>query len=64
MNFGIIPVVIDDEMYEKIKANDTISLDLSNLDNNEVKLEGVTIKTSFTKEEIETLKKGGLLNTI
>ena len=64
MNFGIVPIVINDDIYNDINEGDTIILDFKDLDKNIVKVCDSVINTSFTKSEIEMLKKGGLLNTI
>lgn len=64
MNFGIVPIVINDDIYNDINEGDTITLDFKELDNNIVKVCDSVINTSFTESEIEMLKKGGLLNTI
>ena len=64
MNFGIVPIVINDDIYNDINEGDTITLDFKDLDKNIVKVCDSVINTSFTESEIEMLKKGGLLNTI
>lgn len=64
MNFGIVPIVINDDIYNDINEGDTITLDFKDLDKNIVKVCDSVINTSFTECEIEMLKKGGLLNTI
>ena len=64
MNFGIVPIVINDDIYSDINEGDTITLDFKDLDKNIVKVCDSVINTSFTESEIEMLKKGGLLNTI
>lgn len=65
INFGIVPIEIDDNLYNQLSENDVISIDFSNLDNNCIFLNnGIVIKTSFQKDEIECLKKGSLLNCI
>ena len=64
MNFGIVPIVINDDIYNNINEGDTITLDFKDLDKNIVKVCDSVINTSFTESEIEMLKKGGLLNTI
>ena len=64
MNFGIVPIVINDDIYNYINEGDTIILDFKDLDKNIVKVCDSVINTSFTESEIEMLKKGGLLNTI
>ncbi|MBR4237719.1 aconitate hydratase [bacterium] len=64
MNFGIVPIVINDDIYSSINEGDTITLDFKDLDKNIVKVCDSVINTSFTESEIKMLKKGGLLNTI
>lgn len=64
MNFGIVPIVINDDIYNDINEGDTITLDFKDLDKNIVKVCDSVVNTSFTESEIEMLKKGGLLNTI
>ena len=61
---GIVPIVINDDIYNDINEGDTITLDFKDLDKNIVKVCDSVINTSFTESEIEMLKKGGLLNTI
>lgn len=64
MNFGIVPIVINDDIYNDINEGDTITLDFKDLDKNIVKVCDSVINTPFTESEIEMLKKGGLFNTI
>ena len=64
MNFGIVPIPITNEMYDFLEKDMEVSLDFSNLDDNIIKVMDYTIETNFTREEIDMLKKGGLLNTI
>lgn len=64
INFGILPLVIDEQTYNELKENDVLSFDFHNLENNEVILNGRVLKTAFTKEEISFLRKGAVLNCL
>ena len=65
INFGIVPLIIDDEFYDSIKESDELSIDFTNLKNNVVIINKTyRIDTTFSDEEIESLQKGALLNCI
>ena len=65
INFGIVPLIISDDFYRNVSEKDEISIDFSNLENNEVVLnDRYKIFTSFSKDEIESLRKGSLLNCL
>lgn len=65
INFGIIPLQIDDYFYNSFNENDEIVIDFSNLTDNIVLINNeYEIKTEFSKEEIEILRKGALLNCL
>ena len=64
INFGIVPIEISANLYESLNEDELINLDFSNLDKNIVYINDDEVKTSFTQNEIDILKEGGLLNTI
>ena len=64
INFGIVPLVITNSDYDSINENDSISFDFSLLNQNIVIMNNRRIETSFTEEEINSIKMGALLNCI
>lgn len=68
INFGIVPLTIDDQTFDSLNKFDAISFDFSNINKQTVSLvisgKTIVINTSFSEEEILCLKKGSLLNTI
>ena len=65
INFGIVPIIIDDSLYNSINEKDELSIDFNNLDNNIITVNNkYSIETDFSKEDIETLQKGTLLNCL
>jgi len=65
INFGIVPLIIDDSFYDNVNEYDELTIDFSSLENNIVTVNNdYVINTSFSKEEIETLRKGALLNCL
>lgn len=65
INFGIVPLIIDDSFYDNVNEYDELTIDFNDLENNMVVINNeYVINTSFSKEEIETLRKGTLLNCL
>ena len=65
INFGIVPIQINDEIYEKISEGDELRLDFSKLRDNLIVLNDCfTINTSFSLDDMESLLKGALLNRL
>ena len=64
INFGIVPLVVTDSDYDDINENDSISFDFSLLNQNIVIMNNRRIETSFTEEEINSIKMGALLNCL
>ena len=65
INFGVVPLVIDDKFYNSVNEKDELLIDFSNLENNVVIINNNYVtNTSFSREEIETLRKGALLNCL
>ena len=65
INFGIVPLIIDDSFYDSINELDELTIDFSNLENNIIRInDNYIINTSFSSEEIEMLRKGALLNCL
>lgn len=64
INFGIVPIEISANLYESLNEDELINLDFSNLDENIIYINDNEVLTSFTQNEIDILKEGGLLNTI
>lgn len=65
INFGIVPLEINDEFYKNISENDELTIDFTNFENNVILVNNkYQLQTAFSKEEIETLRKGALLNCL
>lgn len=68
INFGIVPLVIGNDLYDFLEQGDDISLGFEKLGENVVTVSSkgrkFEIKTSFTEEEMENLRKGALLNNL
>ena len=65
INFGIVPLEINDEFYKNVNENDELAIDFTNLENNAILINNkYKLQTSFSSEEIETLRKGALLNCL
>lgn len=65
INFGIVPLEISDEFYKNVSESDELIIDFTNLENNVIFINNkYKLQTSFSKEEIETLRKGALLNCL
>ena len=65
INFGVVPLIIDDKFYDSINELDELSIDFTNLKNNIVIINKTyRIDTTFSDDEIITLQKGALLNCI
>ena len=64
INFGIVPLVIAEELYNSINQGDLITLDFKEINNNIVSVNNTIIHTSFNTEELLSLTKGSLLNTL
>ena len=62
INFGIVPIEINDTLYDSINEGDAIFINFEEIDKNVIQLNNILINTNFTKNEIETIKKGSLLN--
>ncbi len=65
INFGIVPLIISDDFYDSINEKDELTIDFNQLADNIITINNeYIIKTTFSKEEIETLQKGALLNCL
>lgn len=65
INFGIIPIEIDDSFYKIINETDELSFDFSKLGENLIVInKSLIIKTNFSKVEALALRKGALLNCL
>ena len=65
INFGIVPIEIDDAFYNNINEMDELSFDFSKIENNCVIInKSIVIATHFTAAEAEALRKGALLNCL
>ena len=65
INFGIVPIIINDEIYDKTKENDELTFDFSNLSKKQVTInEDLSIDIDLTDEEIEIIRKGAVLNCL
>ena len=65
INFGIVPLEIDASFYDSINEKDDIEIDFSDIENNVICINKTHIlKTNFSKDEIECLKRGALLNCV
>ena len=72
LNFGILPLQINDEIYDSISQGDVISVDSSAITSSSnsfpvtIKVNDKTfvIQTSLIEEEKEMIIKGSLLNTL
>ncbi len=65
INFGIVPIQISDEIYEKIDEGDAVSIDFSGMLNNLIVINGVyRINTTFSDDDIQSLLKGALLTRL
>ena len=66
INYGIVPLVINDDIYNMLNEYDEVNFDFENLLNNKViiSIGGVKhlIETEFNKEELDSIKLGSLLN--
>ena len=65
INFGIVPLEIDQLFYDSINELDELLIDFSDISNNHIRInDKYLIDTSFSEEEVECLKKGALLNVL
>jgi len=65
INFGIVPIQIDEDFYEEINESNELLLDFTGLPENIVTInQSRMIKTNFTEDDIESLLKGALLNRL
>ena len=65
INFGIVPLEIDKELYDTLNVNDEVEIDFTYLKNNKVTInKKYILQTHFTDEEINNLLSGALLNNI
>ncbi len=65
INFGIVPIQINDEVYDAINEGDELIIDFIKLNDNLVEInKKYIIKTDFTNDDIESLMKGALLNRL
>ena len=63
INFGIVPIEIDDVFYNNTNEMDVLLIDFSKLEENRIVInQSIVIKTHFTEQEVEALRKGALLN--
>ena len=64
-NFGIVPIEVTEDFYNKFDERDELTVDFDELENNVISVNGEYVfKTNFSSSEIETLKKGALLNCL
>lgn len=65
INFGIVPLVINDDFYNNVNEYDELEIDFSDLKNNVVVVNKTyKIYTTFSDDEIESLLIGSLLNCL
>ena len=65
INFGIVPLEIDQSFYDSVNELDELMIDFSDISNNHIRInDKYLIDTSFSEEEVECLKKGALLNVL
>ena len=65
INFGIIPIEIDDDFYNTINEMDELSFDFSRLEENCIIInKSSIIKCNFSSAEMQALRKGALLNCL
>lgn len=65
INFGIVPLEIDQHFYENVNELDELKIDFTSITNNRIVINDEhVINTSFNEEEINCLQKGALLNIL
>ena len=68
INFGIVPIVIDEQIYDLINVNDELEIDFSKLQEDVVSInikdKTYEVTVILNREEKESILKGSLLNTL